>query len=98
MKRRWRVLVVMASVIAMVLAFNVGAASAGHTGAPTLWECAGAYDGPFGNCDSGDVINEGSAVKEQTLGPILNGPAGQVAKGQFKGIDRNPFCLIHGAP
>lgn len=33
----------------------------------------------FGNCDPGNVMNTGSAVKEQTLGPILDGPARVVA-------------------
>lgn len=43
-------------------------------------------------------MNTGSAVKEQTLGPILDGPAGVLTNGQFAGMDRNAFCLIHGAP
>jgi hypothetical protein len=98
MRRSLRVLIVLASTIVLVLALSVGTAFAGNTGAPTKWDCAGAYDGPFDNCDPADVVNAGSAVKEQTLGPILLGPAGEVAKGQFRGIDRNPFCLIHGAP
>ena len=98
MRKRFRILLVLASTFAMVLMLNVGTALADHTGAPTQWICDGPYDGDFGNCDPEDVTDEGSAVKEQTLGPILNGPAGQVANGQFRGIDRNPFCLIHGAP
>lgn len=40
MKRRLRVPVIMASVIAMGLAFNVGAASAGHSGTPRCGSAA----------------------------------------------------------
>lgn len=40
MKRRLRVLVIIASVIAMGLAFNVGAASAGHSGTPRCGSAA----------------------------------------------------------
>ena len=98
MKRRFRILIVLASTFAMVLVLNVGTAFAGNTGAPTQWTCDGPYDGLFDNCDPDDVDNAGSAVKEQTLGPILFGPAGLVAEGEFRGIDRNPFCLIHGNP
>ena len=100
MKRRLRRLTVFGGVVGLVMALNVGTAFAGNTGPPTQWDC-NSYDLNVGaenlacGDDPADIINSGgTAVKEQTLGPILFGPAG-ASSGQFRGIDRNPFCLLH---
>ena len=102
MKKRFRLLIVLASTFAMVAVMGVGTAFAGNTGPPTQWDCT-SYDMDVGaenlacGDDPTDIINSGgTAVKEQTLAPILTLPTvnGQ-NNGQFRGIDRNPFCLLH---
>ena len=105
MRRRLRILIVLASTFAMVLVLNVGTAFADNTGDPTSWTCE-VYDleiapGVFAcGDDQADIIETGgTAVSDRTLGPIFNLPsvAGGM-NGLFAGIDNNPFCLIHVNP
>ena len=100
MRRRLRILIVLASTFAMVAVLGVGTAFAGHPGSPTQWDCnsysenVGAENLACGDDLAAIILTGGTAVKEETLGPILFGPAGN-SNGQFRGIDNNPFCLLH---
>jgi len=101
MRKRFRIFIVLASTFAMVAVLGVGTAFASNSPA-TDWDCTD-YNQDVGAdnlaCSDSevDIVNSGgTAVKPQTLAPILTLPSGNGQdNGQFRGIDNNPFCLLH---
>ena len=87
MRRRLRILIVLASTFAMVLMLNVGTAFANDKGEATHWTCTTTVDGFCA------VPVEGGEATTHVLGPIfINTP---LNPGQFVGVPNNPLCLLH---
>ena len=106
MKRRLRRLIVFAGVVGLVMAFNVGVASANHTGDATLWECSDPNGGPEGVlCSPGPggigVQDPVGTATFKVLAPVGNNvfarglPAipALLTKAQ---LVNNPLCPLHG--
>ena len=108
MRRRFRILIVLASTLAMVLMLNVGTAFADHTGG-TEWTCdtnAGAAEGGF--CPEGGGANTDGAAT--LIGPAALNAFEPVGRHVFapgakasdaareaprNGIVNNPLCPLH---
>ena len=111
MRRRLRILIVLASTFAMVLMLNVGTALADNTGAPTVWDCSefdpdteeGGYSldvgAPIFACvdEPGVISDTGSdgIAVSERTLAPILTLPAGVVPGLFNGIDRNPFCLLH---
>ena len=100
MRKRIGRLVVFASVLALVMAVNVGVALADHPGG-TNWTCdtGATEDGEF--CDPADATTNGPAaenalepVGRRVFAPGAPGTPGQA--GLRNGIVNNPLCPLHG--
>ena len=91
MRRRLRILIVLASTFAMVMVLNVGTAFAENAGDPVDWTCISTEDTTMGECTQWET--EGIAA-QNAIGPVLFNTPATVA-GRFVGIDRNPLCLLH---
>jgi hypothetical protein len=106
MKRRLRILIVFAGVLGLVMALNVGAASATNTGDPTAWTCdTGAVE--INDGCGGNQTPDGVAA-DNALAPVgshiadagrTNGilPRGEDGTGTTI-IGHNPLCPFHDAP
>ena len=89
MRRRLRILIVLASTFAMVLMLNVGTAFANDKGHATNWTCTLTVE------DLCVAPVPGGEATMHALGPVFNSPAFTEGQGFFFGVPNNPLCLLH---